>query len=509
MRHLGERVLHSNYGNRQRATGMRAAIYVACCLVPLAFSVSAHAATITAASCSDTDVQNAMNSAAPGDMVLVSGTCSLSAVTISSLKPITLCATTSAGSCVPAAVGTQANPAGSSTVSLAGFNIQCGNGQSRIAGFHVTGGGSNDINTCTTSSPMNRIDHNSFTAGHNSLGTHHNSPILVDHNSFQALLVNDEIIHNFGDQAPDSPPANYNTVWGNSIVPGSPNYPYFEYNVFIDNLGTNNAVSFIQNWTGAEVVFRDNQMIGGGIFDAHGNRYYKTRWFEIYNNSYTNEGSGLSQIRGGSGYIFNNTCSGTSCSWGFFEDPNTWLSYPSCNQVGRGITTGASCGNSSNSGTASTEYPTPVYVWGNTPQGVNCFEGTWHACNTTDQMIEINRDIIMSATQPSSMIFCEDSSATGSAASCTHTVSTYTPFTDPFPLNTNGLPNPSGTGSSTTACDLNADGSTNVSDVQLCVNQAIGASACTTGDINKDGACNVIDVQRDVNAALGGACVTQ
>ena len=59
------------------------------------------------------------------------------------------------------------------------------------------------------------------------------------------------------------------------------------------------------------------------------------------------------------------------------------------------------------------------------------------------------------------------------------------------------------------ACDLNGDGSTNVSDVQICVNQAIGAQSCTTGDINKDGVCNVIDVQRDVNAALGGVCVTQ
>jgi parallel beta-helix repeat protein len=58
------------------------------------------------------------------------------------------------------------------------------------------------------------------------------------------------------------------------------------------------------------------------------------------------------------------------------------------------------------------------------------------------------------------------------------------------------------------ACDLNGDSATNVSDVQLSVNQAVEAFACSTGDINKDGACNVIDVQRVVNAALGGTCVT-
>jgi hypothetical protein len=59
------------------------------------------------------------------------------------------------------------------------------------------------------------------------------------------------------------------------------------------------------------------------------------------------------------------------------------------------------------------------------------------------------------------------------------------------------------------ACDLNADSSTNVSDVQLCANQAIGVIGCTTGDINHDLSCNVVDVQRVVNAALGGQCVTQ
>ena len=58
------------------------------------------------------------------------------------------------------------------------------------------------------------------------------------------------------------------------------------------------------------------------------------------------------------------------------------------------------------------------------------------------------------------------------------------------------------------ACDMNSSGATDVSDVQLCANQAIGAVACSTGDINKDGACNVVDVQRVVNAALGGTCVS-
>lgn len=59
------------------------------------------------------------------------------------------------------------------------------------------------------------------------------------------------------------------------------------------------------------------------------------------------------------------------------------------------------------------------------------------------------------------------------------------------------------------ACDINNNGSTNVTDVQLCANQAIGVTPCGSADINDDTRCDVIDVQRVVNAALGGACVTQ
>ena len=57
------------------------------------------------------------------------------------------------------------------------------------------------------------------------------------------------------------------------------------------------------------------------------------------------------------------------------------------------------------------------------------------------------------------------------------------------------------------ACDANRDGTTNVVDVQLSVNQVLGLAACSA-DINLDGQCNVVDVQRIVNASLGGACVS-
>lgn len=51
--------------------------------------------------------------------------------------------------------------------------------------------------------------------------------------------------------------------------------------------------------------------------------------------------------------------------------------------------------------------------------------------------------------------------------------------------------------------DVNQDGATNITDVQLAINQTLGLAACTTGDVDKNGSCNVADVQRIVNAALG------
>ena len=56
------------------------------------------------------------------------------------------------------------------------------------------------------------------------------------------------------------------------------------------------------------------------------------------------------------------------------------------------------------------------------------------------------------------------------------------------------------------ACDVNRDWSTNVVDVQLQVNAALGAAACAS-DLDRDGSGSVIDVQRGVNAGLGGPCV--
>jgi hypothetical protein len=54
-------------------------------------------------------------------------------------------------------------------------------------------------------------------------------------------------------------------------------------------------------------------------------------------------------------------------------------------------------------------------------------------------------------------------------------------------------------------CDVNRDGVTNVADVQLIINEALGLSP-PANDLNHDGVVNVADVQIVINAALGLGC---
>jgi len=62
-------------------------------------------------------------------------------------------------------------------------------------------------------------------------------------------------------------------------------------------------------------------------------------------------------------------------------------------------------------------------------------------------------------------------------------------------------------GGALNACDLNADGSDNILDVNRSVNMTLALSPCTA-NINGANVCNIVTVQRVVNASLpGGACV--
>ena len=60
----------------------------------------------------------------------------------------------------------------------------------------------------------------------------------------------------------------------------------------------------------------------------------------------------------------------------------------------------------------------------------------------------------------------------------------------------------------TNPCDIKQNGSINVADVQLIVNQALGVAAAVN-DLNGDGLVNVVDVQIEIGAALSLGCASQ
>src|SRR4051812_27522422 len=123
---------------------VRSVVLLAACLL----AVRASAATRTAASCSLTNVQNAMNAASAGDIVTVpAGTCTWSAQARIS-KPLTI-----QGAGIDATV-----------IVSHGFDVDTGVNDYRITGFTFDGNwGSNYIITHGQSRTGNkrfRIDHN-------------------------------------------------------------------------------------------------------------------------------------------------------------------------------------------------------------------------------------------------------------------------------------------------------------------------------------------------------------
>jgi hypothetical protein len=56
-------------------------------------------------------------------------------------------------------------------------------------------------------------------------------------------------------------------------------------------------------------------------------------------------------------------------------------------------------------------------------------------------------------------------------------------------------------------CDVNAEGNTNLSDVQQIINQVLGVTA-PFSDLDHDGVVTVADVQSVINAVLGLGCST-
>lgn len=269
-----------------------------------------------------------------------------------------------------------------------------------------------------------RIDHNTFssTSSGTWIETVGGAPVLIDHNSLSAGAAA-EMIHNvaFG-------PGNGTTIgWTTDVVPGSANMVFIEDNTFVCT-DTTFLCNVVQSYYGARTVVRHNTSNFSQV-DQHGTPGLPwARWWEIYGNTFYTHGLHqccYMELRGGSGVVWGNThadtnngaggiglhveasgCSGTYPSSG----------YPATDQIGRGINQTAS----------------PAYFWNNSSD-MPVLGGQGDRC------LASNIDYFVSPSQPMTLQRCE--SAADLTAGCP-VFYNYTPYTYPFPLDANGLPNP-------------------------------------------------------------------
>lgn len=389
-------------------------------VVGLFWCLPARATAITAASCSQTDVQTAINSAVTGDTVNVPGPCS---------------ATWSSFVAIASSQGITINGGGNTTLSNTsqGFSLNAGSVTTRITGF-ICNRASNiptdynghclKVSGGTNAAPY-RIDHWTFCAGGGTCGSQAifidlsgNGPGLFDHNSFTAGSAS-EMIHNLGTGS---------SGWTDDITPGGPNMVFIEDNTVTVAGNPPSAVgSFIQGYYGSRTVLRHNNFSQMVLIDMHGtcgNVY--ARWWEVYENTWTpsitvNQYAYIG-MRGGSGVIFNNHVINPQNNTGggaikFIEDCTSGT-YPIPDQIGRGVN----------------QNYNPAYAWGNDSSMAYGNQGSFIHSN----------DVFTSSSQPSTMIRCEAAADGGTPGTDTcPTTYSYVPYTYPHPLQGQGPQAPS------------------------------------------------------------------
>jgi len=395
------------------------------CILCALFLGVAQAKTVSAASCSQSDVQAAINATNSGDTVAVpKGTCTWSStVTISSSHQITM-------------------DGGGSTITFgSGGSLSITTGtasNTRVTNFNFIGSGTNGsdvIEFHTVTSPPSltfRFDHNSCNCGSPSapstiLGIYQNGPGLIDHNSFTCAHGADELIHVLGLGPSD------NSGWWDDVTPGGPNMIFIEDNTFNDSGGA--GASAFQSYYGARTVARHNTFTNAQI-DQHGSGMIGARWYEFYSNNFT-DAAGIC-IRAGSGVVFSNTNTGA------IRMTQEFGSYPAEWQVGQGkeVThnTPTNCSTGGPPGCAF------AYVWSDVTPLLNTTAG---CAAGLANLIQFQRDVYSTggngvttgtlASRPSTCSKYQGYFATdqNTLYQCTATntwTAYYTPYTYPHPL---------------------------------------------------------------------------
>jgi len=330
--------------------------------------------TISAASCSQSDVQAAINSASTGDTVLV---------------PAGNCTWTTQTAYTPSVSVTKAvilKGAGiDQTVIRDGTNIDERpleiNSGARVTGFTFTGmkrlPERGVAEPALGASGTNwRIDHNKFYPNvgptEPGRGVSVDGAGVIDHNVFIDTKQGAEIFYGTGGG---------DASWSTPPLLGTGKAVFMEDNTYTYSDPLDGAYDA---YDGARYVFRFNN-VSGTCVGHHGldsGGFRSTHSWEIYNNQFDNPNSPIWIVfgsRGGSGVVFNNTVTGAYNSFGLLENYRSDDSYA----TGWGTCNGTNPidGNTQptaqyygypcrdQNGRTTNQELSPVYQWGNVYKG--------------------------------------------------------------------------------------------------------------------------------------------
>ena len=449
------------------------------------------AATINAASCSQSSVQAAVNSASDGDTVVIpAGTCTWGAslnLDLSAPKALTI---------IGAGIG-------STIINDYGFDVTGGNGKPwRISGMTMTGSAGVSVDGFSKNWRIDHIYFDHITGKASASGrvifvqpTGSGTPDftagVIDHCTFDTPSSTSIHIRDFW-------ASGGNSVWNRPLGLGTSDA------VFIEDCKFINPGNAVTDCEGGSYVFRYNQVTNGFVssHDAIVTNLRACRKWEVYNNLFINTpGQTCTDIRlrGGTGVIFSNRiqgqpdcgnaiqlqhyrcdqtggdpwttlCSSTSgkaCLGSANTYPRTCSSDADCNGISGACInidnpndpTGHPCRDQIGWDGSKVMVSRPSLLWDNTQDGVY-FDPDTPRCSS---YIAKGRD------------FC--TGASSMPVSCNGVATSYVPFTYPHPLRTDCVKYPSlcDSGSTppppppppTVPGDLNNDGKVDITDLVI------------------------------------------
>lgn len=341
------------------------------------------AKTISAASCSQSDVQSAVNSAADGDVVTVpSGTCTWnSAVNLN--KPVSLRGAGSGSS------GTRVNYGGSGHA-LVSINPGSKTGYLEVTGFWFYGGDANNWsgNAILLSGPKGwknvRIHNNVFDSNFPwALQIGAATYGLFDGNVFRGRTYG---IKFYGDGAAD---------WSTPLTLGSRDFFFVEDNRFeFDDFYGSTGVPAVDMYSGGRVVVRYNTF-NHAFFETHDKArsgQVSANAYEVYKNTFNATSSKWKAVdlSSGTGVVWGNTFTGDwSVPIGAMDyktfDPRTVKRCDGSDPADQNVSgqSGWRCQyqiGTQGEGSSATSFP--LYVWSNTKNGaaaaIQCTDGCTH-----------------------------------------------------------------------------------------------------------------------------------